>query len=151
MVKIIMTADQTLMSECNKHVFLGFSGCAPKGLSAWLYTKIFSPPVEEESDYRVKYGHCGQRKVEAVLLQHGFTREDVAVVNPDKIENVVDNETKVLCITTHDPSELGPASTTFSDLSGIESFTGHFFKKLISNKAIRKYGLKVIVGGSGAW
>jgi radical SAM superfamily enzyme YgiQ (UPF0313 family) len=150
MPKIDLTADRTLMSEYNKHIFLGFAACAPKFIPGWLYTKIFCPPVEED-DGRVKYGHCGQRKIEASLLNNGFSEKDVAVVRPDKLNKVVDKETKVLCITTHDPLGLGPASTTFSDLGGRETFTSFYFRKLITDPIIRKHNLKIIVGGSGAW
>jgi len=151
MVKIVMTADQTLMSEYNKHVFLGFAACAPKLIPEWLYTRIFCPPLEENDDGRARYGHCGQRKMEAALLNHGFSAEDVAVVAPRSLHKVVDHTTKVLCVTTHDPLGLGPASTTFSDLGGKEPYTALYFQKLLRNPIIRKYGLKVIVGGSGAW
>ena len=150
MPKIVLTADRTLMSDYNKHEFLGFAACAPRFIPGWLYTKIFCPPVEEENGC-VKYGHCGQRKIEASLLNNGFSEKDVAVVRPDRLNRVVDKETKVLCITTHDPLGLGPASTTFSDLAGKETFTSSYFRKLITDPVIRKYNLKVIVGGSGAW
>jgi len=150
MVKVVLTADRTLMSEYNKHVFMGFAACAPKFIPGWLYTKIFCPPVDEMQG-RVKYGHCGQRKIEAALLNNGFSEHDVAVISPNALRNVVDEETKVLCITTHDPLGLGPASTTFSNLGGRETFTSFYFRKLITDPVIRKYGLKVIVGGSGAW
>ncbi len=150
MAKVVMTADTTLMSEYNKHVFLGFAACAPKVIPTWIYRKIFCPPVEEVNGH-VKFGHCGQRKIEAALINNGYSESDVAVVRPDKLEEVVSNETKVLCITTHDPLGLGPASTTFSNLVGRESYTSYYFRKLINNRLIRKYNLKVIVGGSGAW
>jgi len=150
MPKIVLTADRTLMSEYNKYVFLGFAACAPKFIPGWLYTKIFCPPVEEENGM-VKYGHCGQRKIEAALLNSGFSEKDVAVVRPDRLSSVMDEETKVLGITTQDPLGLGPASTTLSDLGGRETFTSFYFRKLITDPVIRKHNLKVIVGGSGAW
>jgi radical SAM superfamily enzyme YgiQ (UPF0313 family) len=150
MVKIVLTADRTLMSEYNKNIFLGFAACAPKFIPEWLYTKIFCPPVEEE-DGRAKFGHCGQRKIEAALLTNGFSEEDIAVIRPERLNKVIDQYTKVLCITTHDPLGLGPASSTFSDLGGRESFTSFYFRKLITNPLIRKKNLSVIVGGCGAW
>ena len=150
MVKIVLTADRTLMSEYNKNIFLGFAACAPKFIPGWLYTKIFCPPVEEENG-RAKFGHCGQRKIEASLLENGFNEKEVAVIRPERLNKVIDKETKVLCITTHDPLGLGPASSTFSDLGGREPYTSYYFRKLISNPLIRKKNLSVIVGGSGAW
>jgi radical SAM superfamily enzyme YgiQ (UPF0313 family) len=150
MVKVILTADRTLLSEYNKHVFIGFAACGPKVIPTWLYKRLFCPPVDEENG-QLKYGHCGQRKLEASLLQHGFTPNDIAVVPPEKIGQMIDGETKVLGITTHDPLGLGPASSTFGDLANKETYTSIFFQKIISTPAIRTHGLKVIVGGAGAW
>lgn len=150
MVKVVLTTDRTLMSEYNNIVFLGFAACAPKFIPGWLYTKIFCPPAEEENGF-VKYGHCGQRKIEASLLNNGFNEKDIAVVRPERLDRIIDKETKVLCVTTHDPLGLGPASSTFSDLGGRESYTSFYFRKLITNPLIRKHNLRVIVGGSGAW
>ena len=143
MAKIVLTADRTLMSEYNKNIFLGFAACAPKFIPGWLYTKIFCPPVEEE-DGRAKFGHCGQRKIEAALLTNGFNEEDIAVIRPERLNKVIDQYTKVLCITTHDPLGLGPASSTFSDLGGRESFTSFYFRKLITNPLIRKKNLSLL-------
>jgi len=127
MTKIVLTADSTLMSEYNKHVFLGFAACAPKLIPSWIYSKIFCPPAEENRNGGVIYGHCGQRKIEAALLNNGFCEDDIAVVHPDRLSRVVDKKTRVLGITTHDPLGLGPASTTFSDLVNKETFTSIFF------------------------
>lgn len=150
MAKVILTADATLMSEYNKHVFIGFAACAPRFIPGWLYSKLFCPPAEEDNGI-MRHGHCGQRKIEAALLNNGYKKEDVAVVRPDKLHKVISRDSKVLCITTHDPLGLGPASSTFSSLGGREPYTSYYFQRLVRNPLIRKYGLKVIVGGSGAW
>ena len=150
MVKIVFTSDRTLMSEYNQVVFLGFAACAPKFIPGWLYTKIFCPPVEEKN-LRVKFGHCGQRKIESALINDGFNQKDIAIIRPERLGKVIDNETKVLCITTHDPLGLGPASSTFSDLGNRETYTSFYFRKLMTNPVIKKNNLTVIVGGCGAW
>jgi len=150
-VKVILTADRTLLSEYNKHIFVGFAACGPKIIPTWLYTKLFCPPVKEDNNGRIKYGHCGQRKLEAALLESGFHEDDIAVVRPESVDDAIDSETKVLGITTHDPLGLGPASSMFGDLAHRETFTSIFFRKIIENPMIRKHRLKVLVGGSGAW
>ncbi len=150
MVKVILTADKTLTSEYNKHVFLGFAACAPSFIPTWLYELIFCPPTPLE-DGRLRYAHCGQRKIEASLLASGFSEEDVAVVPPWLLNQTITKDTKVIGITTHDPLGLGPASTTFSQLGGKEAYTSIYFRRLISTPKIRDYGVKVIVGGAGSW
>jgi radical SAM superfamily enzyme YgiQ (UPF0313 family) len=150
MAKIILTADRTLMSDYSKNIFLGFAACAPKFIPGWLYTKIFCPPIEEEN-HKVKYAHCAQRKIESALLNNGFKQKDISIIRPERLGETVTNETKVLCITTHDPLGLGPASSTFSDLGGREPFTSYYFRKLITDPTIHRHNLTVLVGGSGSW
>lgn len=148
--KIVLTADRTLMSEYNKVEFIGFAACFPKVLPQWLYSMIFCPKIEDDNG-RAKFAHCGTRKIESALLENGFSEKEVIVANPTKLNKILTKETKVLGITTNDPLGLGPASSTFSSLIGKESYNSIFFKKLISNPKIRKYNIKVIVGGQGSW
>ena len=150
MSKIILTTDRTLMSEYNGNEFLGFAACSPTLIPDWLYSKILCPPVPEK-DGRATVANCGVRKLESALLNNGFAEEDVAVVRPQDLKNVLSEKTKVLGITTNDPLGLGPASTTFSELIGKESYSSCAFRELISNSLIKKYNIKVIVGGPGAW
>jgi radical SAM superfamily enzyme YgiQ (UPF0313 family) len=150
-MKIILSADRTLMSDYNNMTFLGFAACAPKFLPVSIYKKIFCPPLTEENDGQILYGHCGQRKIQSALLQNGFSDRDIAVVNPSKLSKFITNETKVLCVTTHDPLGKGPASSTFSDLGNREPYTSYYFRELVNHPSIKKHNVKVIVGGSGAW
>jgi radical SAM superfamily enzyme YgiQ (UPF0313 family) len=96
----------------------------------------------------VRYAPGGTRKIEAALLEKGF---DVVVAHPDHLSEVIDEDTKVLGITSNDPLGLGPASSTFSKLIGRENYSAIFFKKLVTDPLIKKNGLKTIVGGPGAW
>ena len=150
-MKIVLTADRTLMSDYNNIIFLGFAACAPKFIPGWLYELIFCPPLKEEENGQIINGHCGQRKIQSALMQGGFSDKDIAVISPNNLSKFIQEDTKVLCITTHDPLGLGPASSTFSDLGGREPYTSYFFRKLVTHPSIRKHDVKVLVGGSGAW
>lgn len=148
--KIVLTSDRTLMSDYNKIMFLGFAACFPKVIPQSVYELIFCPPVPHENGV-VKFATCGLRKIEAALLASGFTKDEVVVAHPEHLDKLVDEDTKVLGISSNDPLGLGPASSTFSSLLNREPYTSIYFRKLITNKLIREYGLKVIVGGEGAW
>jgi len=151
MPKIILTADQTMMSEYNNNEFLGFAACFPTVISEWLFKKIFCPPIKRGKDGRAPFANCGTRKIEAVLLASGFSEDEVAVVRPQDIDMFIDDETMAIGITTNDPLGLGPASSTFSTLLGKETFSAYSFRKLVSNPLIWKKNIKLIVGGPGAW
>lgn len=149
-VQTVLTADRTLMSEYNGSEFMGFAACSAKMMPDWLYKRILCPSVEVDNG-GVKFAPCGLRKIESALLDNGFSEKDVVVAHPEHLNRVIGKETKVLGISTNDPLGLGPASTTFADLMGRESYNAIFFRLLVSNPLIRKYGLRVIVGGAGAW
>ena len=63
-------------------------------------------------------------------------------------------DTKVLGIHAMDPFGLGPASTTLSSIFKKEPYLAKYFQALLQNPVIKKAkknGLKIIVGGPGAW
>lgn len=147
MSEIILTAERSLMSDYGGSEFLGFAACTPKLMPEWLYKRIICPSLPQK-DGIVKYAPAGTRKIEAALLEKGF---DVVVAHPEHLDEVIDGETKALGITSNDPLGLGPASSTFSTLVGRGPYSAIFFRKLVTNPLIRENGLKVIVGGPGAW
>jgi len=150
--KIVVTADRTLMSEYNGLIFLGFSACIPEGLIPdRLYFSLFCPSTGVNKNGAVKYAPCGSRKIEAALLNNGFKREDVVVAHPDYLGRVVGPNTKVLAVTENDPRGKGPATSTFGQLFGRESYMSIKFKELLSHPAVKMYKPKIIVGGPGAW
>jgi radical SAM superfamily enzyme YgiQ (UPF0313 family) len=150
--KVVLTADRTLMSEYNGGIFLGFSACIPRGvIPDKLYFSFFCPSVPVNKDGSARYAPCGTRKMEAELLKIGYNREDVIVAHPDYLEEVVGPNTKALCITENDPLGMGPATSTFRNLFGGESYMQIKFKEILNNPAVQKYKPKIIVGGAGAW
>ena len=150
MAEVILTADKTLMSNYHNNEFLGFGTCAPPNfIPEWLYSYLFFPPLKtkEGSPAAAPYG---LRKTEAQLLKEGF---HVQTVSPNHLSNHLKNA-KVLGIHTMDPFGLGPASTTLAALFKKEPYLAKHFHTLLKSPEITKAkqnGLKVIVGGPGAW
>ncbi len=150
--KIVLTSDRTLMSEYNGHIFLGFSACVPQEIIPdRIYFSLFCPSVEVNREGIVKYAPCGTRRIEASLLKHGFSREDIAVAHPEHLSKVVGPKTKVIGITENDPLGIGPATSTFTQLFNGEAYMAVKFRELLNSYSIRAFKPKVIVGGQGAW
>ncbi|MDI9646644.1 MAG: radical SAM protein [Archaeoglobales archaeon] len=149
-MKILLTAERTLMSNYHGALFLGFMSCAPKNLiNSKLFFRFICPPVKVK-DGQALLAPYGTRKIEAALLDYGFSEKDVAVVPPEKVGKYL-KEAKIVGITTNDPLGLGPASTTFANKSGFikdESFNAYCFRDLLEK--IRGKA-KIVVGGAGAW
>jgi radical SAM superfamily enzyme YgiQ (UPF0313 family) len=150
MADVLLTADRTLMSNYHRNEFLGFGTCAPPNfIPEWLFSYLFFPPLET-SNGQPSTAPYGLRKTEAQLLKEGFK---VETVSPNHLESAL-KDAKVLGIYAMDPFGLGPASTTLAAVFKKEPYLAKHFQALLKNQAIKKAkqkGLKVIVGGPGAW
>jgi radical SAM superfamily enzyme YgiQ (UPF0313 family) len=150
MAEVLLTSDRTLMSNYHNNEFLGFGTCAPPNfIPEWLYRYLFFPRLKV-SDGVPDAAPYGLRKTEAQLLKDGLS---VVTASPDNLDSYL-NDAKVLGIYTMDPFGLGPASTTLSTIFKKEPYLAKYFRVLLDNPSVkraRKRGLKVIVGGPGAW
>jgi radical SAM superfamily enzyme YgiQ (UPF0313 family) len=150
MAEVILTADRTLMSNYHNNEFLGFGTCAPPNfIPEWLYSYLFFPPLKTRNG-RPWTAPYGLRKTEAQLLKEGFK---VETVSPNHLRSYL-NDAKVLGIHTMDPFGLGPASTTLASIFKKEPYLAKHFQALLKSQTVKKAkqnGLKVIVGGPGAW
>jgi radical SAM superfamily enzyme YgiQ (UPF0313 family) len=151
--KIVLTASATEMSEFGNSQFIAFVGGFASGpVPKWLIRKYLYPPVERTAEGRAKVAPYGLRKVEAMLLENGFSEQDVAVVHPTDLEKFIGPNTKVVGISSMDPTGMGYVSKTYSSLvGGGEPMNAVEFKTLVNNPAIKQYKPKVIVGGFGSW
>lgn len=153
-VKIVLTASATEMSDFYNNPFIAFVGGFAKGpVPLWLLRKVLYPPVERDGlGGRAKYAPYGLRKVEALLLENGFTESEVAVVHPLDLDAFVGPDTKVVGISSMDPTGMGYVSKTYSSIvGGGEPMNAIEFRELVKNPSIRTYRPKVIVGGFGSW
>lgn len=160
--KVILTADESLMSNYGSGLFYGFLTTAPVGGQEYSLAerllKLLLKDVPTDKTGRALVAPHGLRRVESALIGSGVVSPDeVVVVSPKKLGNFISNETAVIGISVIDPLGKGPASTTFSGEWGIihrEPFTKMMFRNLICSEEIRrakKNGAKVVVGGPGAW
>jgi len=138
------------MSNYHNNEFLGFGTCAPPNfIPEWLYSYMFFPSLKSKSGHLTAAPY-GLRKTEAQLLKEGF---NVETVSPNHLSKYL-KDAKVLGIHAMDPFGLGPASTTLAALFKKEPYLAKHFHALLQNSAVKKAkqnGLKVIVGGPGAW
>ncbi len=78
--RIVLTSDATMMSNYNGGVMLGFAAILPASMiSERIFRWLFCPPVEAGPDGSALLASCGMRKVEAALLEAGFSRDEVMV------------------------------------------------------------------------
>ena len=151
--KIVLTASATEMSDFFNNPFMAFSagfslGPIPLGFAR----RNLYPPVERYPDGRAKYAPYGLRKVEAMLLENGFNESDVVVAHPLDLGAFIGLDTKVVGISSMDPTGMGYVSKTYSSvIGGGEPMNAVEFQKLVKHPSIKKFKPKIIVGGFGSW
>lgn len=152
-VKIVLTASATEMSDFYNNPFVAFAGGFSKGpVPLWFVRKMLYPPVERAPDNRARYAPYGLRKVEALLLEHGFSPSEVAVIHPQDLDSFVGPNTRVVGISSMDPTGMGYVSKTYSSLvGGGEPMNAIEFRELVNQQNIRAYKPRIVVGGFGAW
>lgn len=148
--KVVLTADETMMSEYRGGIFMGFSTCMPQGiLPDWLYFNIAAPPVPRENG-RAVYSDFGLRLMEASLLENGFDEDEVAVVHPDDLGDMVDAGTEIVAIGGHDILGINPPTSEFVELASRgPPYNRVKFLELLGNPALED--VKIVVGGKSAW
>lgn len=150
--KIVLTADETMMSRYRWGIFVGFSTCLPQGiLPNWFYFSVFSPPVPRK-DGRAVYADFGLRVVEAVLAEE-FGEDEVAVVHPRDLEKVAgggESRTEIIGVSGHDFLGINPPSSEFVDLLN----TGPPYNRVKFFELMQKPVMQektVVAGGKAAW
>jgi len=150
--KVVLTCDRTMASNYHGNMFFGFSACIPQGkLPDWFYYPVFCPSGEADKEGRLVRANYGTRKIEAALLANGFGREDVILAHPDRLDQVISDETRILSISANDPLGIGPATSTFVELWGGEGRMAVKLRELLGHPSVKKYKPTVVLGGPGAW
>jgi radical SAM superfamily enzyme YgiQ (UPF0313 family) len=148
-MEVVLTADETLMSNHHGKEFLGFGTSAPPNwLPEWLFRYLFFPRIKSVNGFPWQAPY-GLRKIEAKLVDAGI---DAGVVYPNDIAN---HGAKVLGIYVMDPFGWGPSSTTFAGImkTGMP-YNAKYFELLFKSRAYEKFkeqGGVTIVGGPGVW
>ncbi len=152
-VKVVLTASATEMSDFYNSPFIAFVGGFAKGpVPLWLVRKKLYPPAGHTGNGRAKYAPNGLRKVEAILLQNGFSESEVVVVHPGDLDKFVGPNTKAIGISSMDPTGMGYVSKTYSSIvGGGEPMNAIEFRALVRHPALSTYKPRIIVGGFGAW
>lgn len=157
--KIVLTAGRAVMSESFGEIGPSFvSAFPPKYLPNPFIKWVF--PLKSEKGGRLKRAQYGLCKVEASLLKYGFSSDDVAIVDPTKLDIAIGPATKVVGIGCLDPLALSFGTKIAQcllhclHLSASDSIMAKTFREVLFNPVLRKFrsnGLKVIIGGQGVW
>jgi radical SAM superfamily enzyme YgiQ (UPF0313 family) len=149
---IVLTASRSEISRYSGDPFAAFMSTFPyKWVPRFLLKEEWFDP-EDMEDGTAKFVPYGLRKIETILVDE-FGEENVATVHPENLEKFVGPNTKVVGVTSMDPMGMAYVSITYNSMIGIggASVDEVEFQRVLENPVLKKYGPKIIVGGSGAW
>ena len=156
--KVVLTGDEGLVGTYN-YTYLGFASGLPMDVLPSILGELLFPTVSD-ADGRMKTSQYGLCKIEAALIDAGFSRDDVAIVDPRKIEVAIGPRTRAVGIGVLDPLGVNYGTMLLRvvlELMGVEtrlqSYMSWVTMKLLNkvNELKERYGFKVIVGGQGVW
>lgn len=146
---VVLTADRTLTAGY-KLLFDGMlAACQTSSTPPFLLSALLMPWG------RSQVAPLGLRRIEAALIAGGFSVEDVAVVDERNLAAAIGPETRVIGITSGEPTGLGMNSSTMTGVAGGRIYPEIMFRRLakrIRRRISETSSLaKVVLGGPGAW
>src|SRR5260370_25898820 len=129
MARIVLTADATQMSEYWGIPLLPFFSCAPAEKVPRIVFDFLSPQVKHNNG-GAEMAPYGLRKLEASILRT-YKPEEVVVAHPDHVSKFVNEDTRIIGISTMDPLGLGPVSMMFTDGGQLTAYTKKKFLELV--------------------
>lgn len=156
--KIVLTGDESLVSNYHS-TSLSFASALPMDVFPVILSELLFPTRSDKHGrmYSSQYGLC---KIESSLIESGFSRRDIAIVDPRKLDKGIGPDTRVVGISVLDPLGLNYGTMLLRvvlELMGIEtklqSYMSWATMKLLKHSVILKYRerIRVIVGGQGVW
>src|SRR3989304_994999 len=149
--KIVLTAPRGEMSAYSGDPFAAFIAVFPEKVipRPLLRPEWFAP--RDKADGSASFVPYGLRKIESLLLEAGFPREEVVCCHPDNLERFVGPNTKIVGITSMDPMGLAYVSVTYSSMIAVpgETVDAVEFRRVMENPAFQKYDPIAVVGGAG--
>lgn len=152
--KVVLTADDTLMASYNL-LFDGMLAASQTTSTPALVMKTLLMPRGQVIDGKARFAPLGLRRIEAALLQAGFTSDEVAVVPSCALEHAIGPATQIVGISGGEPVGGGMNSSTMVGIAGGTIYPLAMCRKLMTRvEALRRQKApkaKLIFGGPGAW
>jgi radical SAM superfamily enzyme YgiQ (UPF0313 family) len=150
---VVLTADRTLLADY-PILFDGMVAGSQTTRTPGLLMRWLVAPRARSENCRAVRAPLGLRRVEAALTAGGWGRGSVAVVPPERVADAVGPATKIVGVSCGDPLGLGMNSSTMTAITGGRIYASRWFQALIGRiRRLRRRlpGLRIVVGGPGAW
>ncbi|PMP60442.1 MAG: radical SAM protein [Caldisphaera sp.] len=156
--KIVLTAEGATASETFGSTVAGFISALPDNYISSIISKFyFGVKNKKGIAFKAPYGLS---KVEASLIYSGISREDVVIADPNNLDKIIGNDTRILGIYVMDPLGLSFGSGItywILKLAGLPyqgiPYIARSFLNILINPSVLKHRkhLKIVVGGPATW
>jgi hypothetical protein len=141
--KVVLTGDEGLVATYHG-TQLGFASALPMDVfPRFLEYLIF--PTKSGKHGRMLTSQYGLCKIEASLLENGFSRDEVAIVDPRRLDEGIGPETRVVGIGVLDPLGINYGTALLRvvlKLMGIDtklqSYMSWATMRILENSAIKR-------------
>jgi radical SAM superfamily enzyme YgiQ (UPF0313 family) len=144
---IILTADRLLMADyaClfDAMVAAGQTTTTPRP----VLERLLMPPPRDNSLEAIR-APLGLRRIESALQEAGI---ESIVVHPDRIQNVIGRNTRIVGIATGEPLGKGMNSSTMVAIAGGRIWAQVFFERIYAKIKMLAPQASIVIGGPGAW
>jgi radical SAM superfamily enzyme YgiQ (UPF0313 family) len=151
---IVLTADRTLMADYQL-LFDGMLASSQTSTSPPALLSRLLMPQPKNGQIRARVAPLGLRRIEAALLEGGFAADDVIVVDERKLSEAIGPATRIVALTSGEPSGGGMNSNTMTGVAGGRIWPELMFRRALNQirKAVAKSApsARIVVGGPGAW
>jgi radical SAM superfamily enzyme YgiQ (UPF0313 family) len=149
---IVLTADRTLTADYCL-LFDGMLAASQTTTAPEALVERLLMPRGRRSGIRAVVAPLGLRRIEAALLEGGFSPEEVVVASEDQLDAAIGRATRVIGISSGEPAGLGMNSSTMTAIAGGRIYPEMMFGRLIQkiHRLNRDVSAKIVVGGPGAW
>ena len=149
---VVLTADRTLTAAYR----LLFDGMLAASQTTTAPPALFGRllmPRGGRTGMRATVAPLGLRRIEATLLADGFTADEVAVVAEDQLPQAIGSATRVIGVSSGEPTGRGMNSSTMSAIAGGRIYPQAMFGRLMKkiHRLNRDRRARIVLGGPGAW
>ncbi len=147
-VPIVLTADRTLTADYPTL----FGGMVASSQTTTTPAPIMNGLLARRSSIAV--APMGLRRIEAALRADGFSGDEIEVIAPERLSEMVGPRTRVIGVSAGEACGLGMNSTTMTAIAGGEIYPRRKVRDLMDRIAalrVRAPEARVILGGPGAW
>ena len=151
---VVLTADRTLIAGYTL-LFDGMLAASQTTTTPWPMMAGLLMPHAPCDAGRARLAPLGLRRIEAALLDGGFTPDEVVIACPDHLDAVIGPATRVVALSSGEPAGHGMNTSTMTGVAGGRIYPQVLFEHLLRSvrHRVQRSGAaaRVVLGGPGAW